>query len=359
VAEKEQENSRRRAARQQQKLRGEAEGARGERLRELKDAWAGVAQEDRRIVAGALRQSMLAGTVGGVEVPVEERLQSSFAQLDALHAAFRVDESNPVYSKNQILITEEERTLFSSILSHETLTGPPLLDHNEEVALTIAKSDALGLSHRRRSTGVPKSAFIDTMVGLFPSSTISTQQLTFASLTAPRTSSRRPLRPALGRPTARSRGTLHHALLARPHRLRRFGGYGRRRLWSTSSPSTQHISGQPESCRSRRRRKGNVAARGCSTGDAGGSPSSQQDANERAGPVQVDGGAQIDQGGVRRLCPALRDRLYRADSFVSRCVDPSSSLLNDSSSFKASARPKLSLSSGTVFSRLPHPRRRS
>ncbi|ORY92967.1 PIN domain-like protein [Leucosporidium creatinivorum] len=163
VQEKAAENARRRAAKEQQKLRGEAEGVRGERLRELKDVWAGVAPEDRRVVAGALRQSMLADSEETVDVLVEDRLQSSFGQLDALHAAFRDDEANPIYSRNQILVTAEERAFFSSILGHETSFEIPLLDHDAELALTIAKSDALGLSHRRRSSGVPKSAFIDSM----------------------------------------------------------------------------------------------------------------------------------------------------------------------------------------------------
>lgn len=164
LPEKEKENLRRRAAREQQRVRGAAEQDRGERLRELKEVWGGVAKEDRQAVAGAFRQFVAADTPAEVSVDVDDRLRRPLEELGALHSAFRNDEANPVYSRNQVLITAEERAFFDFIVLQETSMDADLIDDGEELAQVIARSDALGLSHRKRSAGVPKSAFVDSMV---------------------------------------------------------------------------------------------------------------------------------------------------------------------------------------------------
>lgn len=168
VPEKEKENQRRRAARQQQKLRGEAEKSRGERLRQLQSAWGEVAEEDRSAVAAALKRSLVEreeGTTASGQL--DERIRESAIQLGSLHSAFREDSTNPVYSRNQVLVTAEERSFFTQIVER----GPTLnldlevqVGRDDELVRIIERSDALGQSHRSRAISIPKSAFIDTMV---------------------------------------------------------------------------------------------------------------------------------------------------------------------------------------------------
>ena len=168
VPEKEKENKRRRAAREEQQRRGEAEQLRGERLREIRSAWDDIAKEDRTAVAAELKRSPQGAEEVAEEVDeIEERIRTSAAQLATLRSAFEADSTNPVYSRNQVLITAEERSFFTQLLARDEvvqLESPDERNDSETLVRIIGRSDALGQSHRSRATPVPSSAFTDTMV---------------------------------------------------------------------------------------------------------------------------------------------------------------------------------------------------
>ncbi|GAA5824125.1 hypothetical protein JCM11251_001530 [Rhodosporidiobolus azoricus] len=225
VKEKEKENERRRKARELQRLRGKAEGLRGGRLREIQEVWEGLkSDEERDRVAAAFREGVTEGdrrreeeaeiaarqalydippaatTVGlppppryppdsPALLPSQER--TAVDDLYSLHSSFRLDSVNPVYSKNQVLLVEEERAFFDSLLTGEPTSteispsgGPPSLlsgegreapgdlaeelpsevqeraqRYYEELEDIIERSDKLGRSHANRSVAIPKSAF--------------------------------------------------------------------------------------------------------------------------------------------------------------------------------------------------------
>ncbi|GAA5874159.1 hypothetical protein JCM8547_008389 [Rhodosporidiobolus lusitaniae] len=272
VREKEKENERRRKARELQKLRGLAEGERGSRLREIRELWAGLAGGEKERIAAAFRLAverqrarerevewgLAASSLPADDLPAplppERPLSSAFDStfplstpsssiptshytlsppllsaterpiLDALvslYLSFLADSTNPIYSRNQGLVTVEERAFFESILTRprpetvepprplETIPGveavegvepaeaaaavepvepavelpagdvaagkPPIdipverageavVEEEilaEELDDIIQRSDKLGASHTSRGAFVPKSAFND------------------------------------------------------------------------------------------------------------------------------------------------------------------------------------------------------
>lgn len=93
-----------------------------------------------------------------------ERLQAPIESIKMLYQSFRADETNPVYSKNQAVVTVEEKAFYRFILAQDSSRDDAVIDDGEELAQVIAKSDKLGSSHRARARGVPRQAFQDTIV---------------------------------------------------------------------------------------------------------------------------------------------------------------------------------------------------
>ncbi|BGP48151.1 hypothetical protein JCM10450v2_004023 [Rhodotorula kratochvilovae] len=83
--------------------------------------------------------------------------------LVSLFTAYRSDSRNPVYSKNQVLVTNDEGAFFQSILRAEIdvefFDDPALARNDVELDDIIARSDKLGESHSKRSDAVPRAAF--------------------------------------------------------------------------------------------------------------------------------------------------------------------------------------------------------
>ncbi|GAA6056688.1 hypothetical protein JCM3770_006468 [Rhodotorula araucariae] len=90
-------------------------------------------------------------------------IASHVISLVALFAAYRADTRNPVYSRNQVLVTNDESAFFQSILraeDHDEFFDDPALARNDvELDDIIARSDKLGESHSKRSDAVPRAAF--------------------------------------------------------------------------------------------------------------------------------------------------------------------------------------------------------
>ncbi|GAA5918156.1 hypothetical protein JCM1841_005278 [Sporobolomyces salmonicolor] len=214
VKQKERENERRRKARELERLRGEAEGTRGERLKRLREVWRRVGTEDRAAVVKGIRDALERRQEGVAEAKVEaaqpletietlvdgmrdalERRQEGVAEakvevaqpletietlvdgvrqaleqpagptgatteaaqpheavqtLLGLYDHFRSDEANPIYSKHQALITGDEGAFFQMILAQEVVNESPTVDLEH----VIARSDQLGASHVVRSAPV-------------------------------------------------------------------------------------------------------------------------------------------------------------------------------------------------------------
>ncbi|GAA6011876.1 hypothetical protein JCM10207_003415 [Rhodosporidiobolus poonsookiae] len=207
VKEKERENERRRKVRELQRLRGVAEGERGGRLREIREVWGQVKDGERREVANTFRAEAARLQVDArtTEAAAGPSSRAQLAQphsprpavpstpaaaLLTLYRSFLADSTNPIYSKNQQLITTEEQSFFASLLSGRAVeqlaapTAPPSIDEvtscddtavegerltmeeletaewiEEELQDVIRRSDKLGASHMSRSIGPPKEAF--------------------------------------------------------------------------------------------------------------------------------------------------------------------------------------------------------
>ncbi|BGP16129.1 hypothetical protein JCM10213_006063 [Rhodosporidiobolus nylandii] len=248
--EKAKENERRRLTRRLQRLRGEAEGQRGERLRQIRATWEGAGGEARRRVAGALRDEVGVQRLGafatkaGVSddatstpfsdapakrppllfrppplppdpapslppptslsyLALSEPEQALVRSLLSLYASFLADSRNPVYSKVQLLVVEEEQAFFRSLLFDHRVQRPmppgepagaeeePMEEATvaataavpgvrpaqqredagatedeaepsyEELEEVIAWSDKLGASHISRSVAVPRALFAE------------------------------------------------------------------------------------------------------------------------------------------------------------------------------------------------------
>ncbi|GAA5977802.1 hypothetical protein JCM11641_006077 [Rhodosporidiobolus odoratus] len=160
VKEKAKENERRGLARQLQRLRGEAEAERGERLRRTKEVWSGVVADRRASLARvfteevriARRMAAESEAVGAklsgpstlpfghreavapplvdppdqlfpfaspsstafLSLPPTE--QSIILSLLDLYRSFLFDSTNPIWSRNQRQIVEEEQAFFQAIL---------------------------------------------------------------------------------------------------------------------------------------------------------------------------------------------------------------------------------------------------
>lgn len=389
VPEKERENARRRAARAEQRARGQAENTRGERLRELKDVWSGVARDDRQLVARALKQveagpkrlddiapdstpepvlsdqtgddlpparvlpsdepepvidivpttesePVIENEASSIAAPrlepevitvdqpepaidvvkpspvttgeqqsglsVDERLKPQVDSLKTLYASFRQDETNPVYSRNQAIVTIEEKSFYSFILAQEKGDDSDIIDDGEELAQVIAKSDKLGSSHRSRAMGVPSSAFQDTMVspaGLgFPHSLTRARARSHVHAET-HNGSRCPLCQAFSRRAARSRRSLLDTVPPRLGRLRRFRRHGRGSLWRASAPEDLDCPHDKDEYRYSRRGL-------CTCGRRG----EAERRHERARSSQVARGPQHESGTVCRFCAAVWDGLH-------------------------------------------------
>ncbi|GAA5954701.1 hypothetical protein JCM21900_005124 [Sporobolomyces salmonicolor] len=224
VKQKERENERRRKARELERLRGEAEGTRGERLKRLREVWRRVGTEDRAAVVKGIRDALERRQEGVAEAKVEaaqpletietlvdgmrdalEQRQEGVAEakvaaarpletietlvdgvrqaleqpagptgattqaaqpheavqtLLGLYDHFRSDEANPIYSKHQALITGDEGAFFQMILAQEVLNESPTVDLEH----VIARSDQLGASHVVRSAHVRAETHIAELV---------------------------------------------------------------------------------------------------------------------------------------------------------------------------------------------------
>ncbi|KAK4053222.1 hypothetical protein OIO90_003996 [Microbotryomycetes sp. JL221] len=253
------EVNKRKSQRENLRLRGRAEGDRGERLRELREVWDKVERDDRLMVAQAFRAAAMrdaaaetraAVVVGearqgeevGESVKVDESVESERVEtveevgtfdkaenqlepaiedkqgdtatvgqtlqeprqqmpeqtpevqpstasderdatlLDAvkdslrtpvttisnLYASFVRDSTNPVYSRNQALLTHEERAFYDLMLRDGQEEGLELPDEvttgqdEPDLSSIIAKSDELSTNYLWRSASVPSQAFKDT-----------------------------------------------------------------------------------------------------------------------------------------------------------------------------------------------------
>ncbi|GAA5911240.1 uncharacterized protein JCM6883_001953 [Sporobolomyces salmoneus] len=113
--EKEKERRRRKEARELQRLRGEAEMIRMGRLKSLKEIWD---RETDRMNLGERDEALEAQTAEAEESPNRER------SLWELYDEYEKDRGNPVYSKNQELITKGEGEFYDSILRRTSLPEP-------------------------------------------------------------------------------------------------------------------------------------------------------------------------------------------------------------------------------------------
>lgn len=289
LPEKEKENARRRQTREQQRERGEAERKRGERLGELKGVWEEVLEEDRMAVARGFREG-----VGGVqEEQVEGRSPAAkelTSHLLALYESFQDDARNPVYSKNQDLLAADESAFFQRVLDAQT-EGLQAAEQSSLDDLS-SRSTALGLSHLKRATSVPQSAYDDIIVHPLPRP----HSHASSSLSTPgtRPSSRDPPHPTFPLGTARSRRSLRDSRLPRIRRLRRFGRHGRRSL-RRASPATDHDSPTWERARGRREHAG------------GRVEEAEQGGDECAGSGETAEGAWNGSRDVCRPGVAVRD----------------------------------------------------
>lgn len=162
VPEKAQENVRRRAARMLQEQRGEAEKARGERLTAIRSTWEDVGGGDKDGVLQSFRE-----TLEGTERTkvLEPKDEEALKMLVALHGEYTSDVANPIYSKNQVLVSSEETTFFENILQDDPLF---VRDWDQGLGQLQTRSDTLGESHTKRGLVVPKSAFIESIVRTSP-----------------------------------------------------------------------------------------------------------------------------------------------------------------------------------------------
>lgn len=254
VPEKARENERRRESRELQRRRGEAEGLRAERLREVKRIWGEVEVGDRADVAREfvrLVTSDASQREEEVRVAAETAAEASFpdssadlhynnmvvkgapdwayemqetpaSRLHSLYEDFQLDAPNPIYSKNQVVLTSSESVFFSHMLHLGMLASskassvasgevdqlsrtldvstaedvlqpgavaspdaptteqqqpdstplvPPILDPSHadsshmDMGLSdlLAASEALGASHLSRAAKVPSRAFSDSV----------------------------------------------------------------------------------------------------------------------------------------------------------------------------------------------------
>lgn len=236
VPEKALENERRRAGRELQVNRGLAEAVRSARLREVKHLWDTLGVGERWQVArdfvqlveqakvGDWDTTADPATVAGEEtqpttitptpkppIPPSKSTKPSSnpaEQFADLYVSLQEDTSNPIYSKNQLAISESESLFFADLFSigrfplkpdfgttpvadqievppaTEAATDegtedaaerlPPVIDvmHEdaEEMDLGLSEmlreSERLGASHIARGEGVPKQAFADSLVSV-------------------------------------------------------------------------------------------------------------------------------------------------------------------------------------------------
>lgn len=157
VPEKEKENIRRRAARELQRQRGQAEKTRGERLTALRSTWVSL-DETKTDVLESFKE-----TLDGVERTLElsERDEDTLQSLVTLHEEAIADADNPLYTPNQKIVTKDEETFFRNIVLEATL----VVEWDEGLGKLQERSDALGVSHRKRALSVPQHAYAETMVG--------------------------------------------------------------------------------------------------------------------------------------------------------------------------------------------------
>ncbi|GAA5913182.1 hypothetical protein JCM5296_005223 [Sporobolomyces johnsonii] len=257
VKEKERENERRRKTRELERLRGQAESARAERLKKLREVWSGVGTEDRAAVVKGMREALERRKEGVAEAKVEpaqpretvdtlvegmretleqrqegaaeatveaalphetvdtlvegmretlEQRQEGVAEATAeaeaeaaqphetvetlvegmrealeqrqegaaeatvevalpletvqtllhLYDNFRSDEANPIYSRNQILVTGEEDAVFQKILAKEVVDASPTIGLED----VIARSEELGATYVARSASVQRETHL-------------------------------------------------------------------------------------------------------------------------------------------------------------------------------------------------------
>ena len=156
VPEKEEENVRRRAARELQRQRGEAEATRGERLAALRKTWStlGIAKEEilrsfKEITDGTERTMVL-----------EDEDEDTLQALLSLHCEATADRENQLYTPNQRAITKEEEMFFRDIVSEAST----VVDWDEGLSSVQDQSTALRESHRKRALSVPRHAFEDVIV---------------------------------------------------------------------------------------------------------------------------------------------------------------------------------------------------
>ncbi|KAK4047992.1 hypothetical protein OIV83_005026 [Microbotryomycetes sp. JL201] len=99
---------------------------------------------------------------------VRERLQQPLAAIQQLYTSFQQDRANPVYSRNQILLTQQEQLFYEAIVREsETAYDAEAIPDAEtgsdsDLAAAISRSDELGSTYLFRSLGVPRHAFEDT-----------------------------------------------------------------------------------------------------------------------------------------------------------------------------------------------------
>ncbi|KAK4694087.1 hypothetical protein P7C70_g8801, partial [Phenoliferia sp. Uapishka_3] len=163
VPEKEEENKRRRAGREVQRLRGEAEAFRGERLASLRSTWEELGREDDLGEVSSKADILLAfkEVLDGEErtTILDEKDEKTLQTLVALHADAMGDKENPIYSINQKLVTSEEEIFFENIVQEASM----VVEWEEGLSRIKERSDALAESHKKRSLSVPKSAYEETM----------------------------------------------------------------------------------------------------------------------------------------------------------------------------------------------------
>ncbi|GAA5918175.1 hypothetical protein JCM1841_005288 [Sporobolomyces salmonicolor] len=151
VKDNERANERRRKARELERLRGEAEDTREERLKKLKEVWSRVGRKDRAVVAKGLREALERRQAGAADATVEAAQPHAAVQtLLGLYDHFRSDEANPIYSKHQVVITGDEGAFLQMILAQEVVDKSPTVDLED----VIARSDKLGASRALRALHV-------------------------------------------------------------------------------------------------------------------------------------------------------------------------------------------------------------
>ncbi|GAA5960017.1 hypothetical protein JCM3765_006136 [Sporobolomyces pararoseus] len=114
--EKERERQRRKDARELQRMRGEAEEVRTERLRSAKT-----------ILEGNEARSRKEANEERDETAIQAARKDDLRLLQELRKEYEKDKTNPLYSKNQELITEEEGQFYDSIFHRQTAfqVAPP------------------------------------------------------------------------------------------------------------------------------------------------------------------------------------------------------------------------------------------